>query len=234
MTNNNFNSNDFSNGCEGLENGSEQTFDKMAESVDKANVEGISSSIEENRFDEQTKETNSKDNAKFSLPTTLKDYLIFSRNFYSGFWVRLIAYIIDLIVVAALAGLLNTYSFGLLNRELYFPILGEEGLSYVVVMFSYFILMTYYFSQTLGKMIMKIKVETNKGTKLKISDVLYREVIGRLLTTALFNIPYIAVAFTDKKKGLHDYIADTVVVKEDFSSIRRQMNERLENMKQEG
>ena len=57
MTNNNFNSNDFSNGCEGLENGSEQTFDKMAESVDKANVEGISSSIEENRFDEQTKET---------------------------------------------------------------------------------------------------------------------------------------------------------------------------------
>mgnify|MGYP006978676248 FL=1 len=81
MTNNNFNSNDFSNGCEGLENGSEQTFDKMAESVDKANVEGISSSIEENRFDEQTKETNSKDNTNFSLPTTLKDYLIFSRNF---------------------------------------------------------------------------------------------------------------------------------------------------------
>ena len=81
MTNNNFNSNDFSNGCEGLENGSEQTFDKMAESVDKANVEGVSSSIEENRFDEQTKETNSKDNTNFSLPTTLKDYLIFSRNF---------------------------------------------------------------------------------------------------------------------------------------------------------
>ena len=231
MTNNNFNSNDFSNGCEGLENGSEQTFDKMAESVDKANVEGVSSSIEENRFDEQTKETNSKDNAKFSLPTTLKDYLIFSRNFYSGFWVRLIAYIIDLIVVAALAGLLNTYSFGLLNRELYFPILGEEGLSYVVVMFSYFILMTYYFSQTLGKMIMKIKVETNKGTKLKLSDVLYREVIGRLLATALFNIPYIAVIFTDKKKGLHDYIADTVVIKEDFSNIRRQMNEKIERMK---
>ena len=109
MTNNNFNSNDFSNGCEGLENGSEQTFDKMAESVDKANVEGISSSIEENRFDEQTKETTSKDNTNFSLPTTLKDYLIFSRNFYSGFWVRFIAYIIDLIVVAALAGLLNIF-----------------------------------------------------------------------------------------------------------------------------
>ena len=230
MTNNNFNSNDFSNGCEGLENGLLDISDKTSESTNKTNGEGAFSKVEENL----SKETNSKGNNDFSLPTTLKDYLIFSRNFYSGFWVRFIAYIIDLIVVAALTGLLNTYSFGLLNRELYFPILGEEGLSYVVVMFSYFILMTYYFSQTLGKMIMKIKVETNKGTKLKISDVLYREVIGRLLTTALFNIPYIAVAFTDKKKGLHDYIADTVVVKEDFSSIRRQMNERLENMKQEG
>ena len=230
MTNNNFNSNDFSNEREVLDNGLQDISDKISESTNKTNDERTFSQIEEN----QSKETNSKGNNDFSLPTTLIDYLIFSKNFYAGFWIRFIAYIIDLIVVAALAGLLNTYSFGLLNRELYFPILGEEGLSYVVVMFSYFILMTYYFSQTLGKMIMKIKVETNKGTKLKISDVLYREVIGRLLTTALFNIPYIVVAFTDKKKGLHDYIADTVVVKEDFSSIRRQMNERLENMKQEG
>ena len=230
MTNNNFNSNDFSNEREVLDNGLQDISDKISESTNKTNDERTFSQIEEN----QSKETNSKGNNDFSLPTTLKDYLIFSKNFYAGFWIRLIAYIIDLIVVAALGGLLNTFSFGLLNRELYFPILGENALSYVVAMFSYFVLMTYYFSQTLGKMIMKIKVETNKGTKLKISDVLYREVIGRLLTTALFNIPYIAVVFTDKKKGLHDYIADTVVVKEDFSSIRRQMNERLENIKQEG
>lgn len=230
MTNNNFNSNDFSNEREVLDNGLQDISDKISESTNKTNDERTFSQIEEN----QSKETNSKGNNDFSLPTTLKDYLIFSKNFYAGFWIRLIAYIIDLIVVAALGGLLNTFSFGLLNRELYFPILGENALSYVVAMFSYFVLMTYYFSQTLGKMIMKIKVETNKGTKLKISDVLYREVIGRLLTTALFNIAYIAVVFTDKKKGLHDYIADTVVVKEDFSSIRRQMNERLENMKQEG
>lgn len=62
----------------------------MAESVDKANVEGISSSIEENRFDEQTKEVNSKDNAKFSLPTTLKDYLIFLEIFIQVFGLDLL------------------------------------------------------------------------------------------------------------------------------------------------
>ena len=165
----------------------------------------------------------------FSLPTSLEDYLMLSKNFYAGFWTRFVAYVIDMIVIYAVSSLLNTISFGLLNKVLDFPILGEESLSYVIVMFTYFIAMTYFFSQTLGKMIMKIKVETNKGEKLSFADVVYRELVGRLLTIFLVYLPYLAVAFTNKKKGLHDFIADTVVVKEDFSKLRRQMNEKLES-----
>ena len=165
----------------------------------------------------------------FSLPTSLEDYLMLSKNFYAGFWTRFVAYVIDMIVIYAVSSLLNTISFGLLNKVLDFPILGEESLSYVIVMFTYFIAMTYFFSQTLGKMIMKIKVETNKGEKLSFADVVYRELVGILLTIFLAYLPYLAVAFTNKKKGLHDFIADTVVVKEDFSKLRRQMNEKLES-----
>ena len=164
-----------------------------------------------------------------TLPTSIEDYMILSKNFYAGFWTRFVAYLIDMIVIYAISSLLNTISFGLLNKVLDFPILGEESLSYVIVMFTYFILMTYFFSQTLGKMIMKIKVETNRGDKLSLADVVYRELVGRLLTIFLAYLPYLAVAFTNKKKGLHDFIADTVVVKEDFSKLRRQMNEKLEN-----
>jgi len=164
-----------------------------------------------------------------TLPTSIEDYMILSKNFYAGFWTRFIAYVLDMIVVYSLASLLNTVSFGLLNRQFDFPILGEESLSYVIVMFTYFISMTYFFSQTLGKMIMKIKVETNRGDKLSFADVVYRELVGRLLTIFLAYLPYLAVAFTNKKKGLHDFIADTVVVKEDFSKLRRQMNEKLES-----
>ena len=165
----------------------------------------------------------------FSLPTSLEDYLVLSKNFSAGFWTRFVAYVIDMIVIYAISSLLNTFSFGLLNKQLDFPILGEESLSYVIVMFTYFIAMTYFFSQTLGKMIMKIKVETNKGEKLSLADVVYRELVGRLLTIFLVYLPYLAVVFTNKKKGLHDFIADTVVVKEDFSKLRRQMNEKLES-----
>ena len=176
-----------------------------------------------------TKEAQEKVEKDFSLPTSLEDYLMLSKNFYAGFWTRFVAYIIDMIVIYAISSLLNTFSFGLLNKQLDFPILGEESLSYVIVMFTYFIAMTYFFSQTLGKMIMKIKVETNKGDKLSFTDVIYRELVGRLLTIFLANLPYLAIAFTNKKKGLHDFIADTVVVKEDFSKLRRQMNEKLES-----
>ena len=178
---------------------------------------------------EDTKEAQEKFKKDFSLPTSLEDYIILSKNFYAGFWIRFAAYLIDMIVIYAISSLLNTFSFGLLNKQLDFPILGEESLSYVIVMFTYFIAMTYFFSQTLGKMIMKIKVETNKGDKLSFTDVIYRELVGRLLTIFLANLPYLAIAFTNKKKGLHDFIADTVVVKEDFSRLRRQMNEKLES-----
>ena len=189
---------------------------------------------ESTREQEDAKETEErvrvdKKEKDLSLPTTIEDYMILSKNFYAGFWTRFVAYLIDMIVIYAISSLLNTFSFGLLNKQLDFPILGEESLSYVIVIFTYFISMTYFFSQTLGKMIMKIKVETNKGDKLGLMDVVYREVVGRLLTIFLAYLPYLAIAFTNKKKGLHDFIADTVVVKEDFSKLRRQMNEKLES-----
>ena len=195
-------------------------------------ADDIIENVEPDKDSEEARETQEKVEKvekDLSLPTTIEDYMTLSKNFYAGFWTRVVAFLIDLIVVYATASLLNTLSFGLLNKQIDFPILGEESLSYVIVIFTYFIAMTYFFSQTLGKMIMKIKVETNKGDKLSFTDVIYRELVGRLLTIFLANLPYLAIAFTNKKKGLHDYIADTVVVKEDFSKLRRQMNEHLES-----
>ena len=202
--------------------------DEVLEKISDEVVENIE--FTEDRVD--AKEVEEKVDIKekdLTLPTSIEDYMTLSKNFYAGFWIRFVAYVIDMIVIYAVASLLNTLSFGLLNKQVDFPILGEESLSYVIVMFTYFISMTYFFSQTLGKMIMKIKVETNRGDKLNLADVVYRELVGRLLTIFLAYIPYIAVAFTNKKKGLHDFIADTVVVKEDFSKLRRQMNEKLES-----
>ena len=202
--------------------------DEVSEIISDEVVENIEFTEEKVAAKEVEEKVDIKEK-DLTLPTSIEDYMILSKNFYAGFWTRFIAYVLDMIVVYSLASLLNTVSFGVLNRQFDFPILGEESLSYVIVMFTYFISMTYFFSQTLGKMIMKIKVETNRGDKLSFADVVYRELVGRLLTIFLAYLPYLAVAFTNKKKGLHDFIADTVVVKEDFSKLRRQMNEKLES-----
>ena len=192
-------------------------------------------SVETENLTQQVNQTNNQNynynnysrNVDFSLPTTFEDYVKLSENFYAGFWQRFMAYIIDLIVVASITGLFNTATLNYLNVGIKLSLIGEFTLSFIIVSFTYFILMTYFFSQTLGKVIMKIKVETNKGEKLSWSDVIYREGVGRILTTVLFYIPYLLVGILPKKKGLHDYIADTVVVKEDFSKLRKQMNEKI-------
>ena len=202
--------------------------DEVSEIISDEVVENIEFTEEKVAAKEVEEKVDIKEK-DLTLPTSIEDYMILSKNFYAGFWTRFIAYVLDMIVVYSLASLLNTVSFGVLNRQFDFPILGEESLSYVIVMFTYFISMTYFFSQTLGKMIMKVKIETNRGDKLSFADVVYRELVGRLLTIFLAYLPYLAVAFANKKKGLHDFIADTVVVKEDFSKLRRQMNEKLES-----
>ena len=202
--------------------------DEVSEIISDEVVENIEFTEEKVAAKEVEEKVDIKEK-DLTLPTSIEDYMILSKNFYAGFWTRFIAYVLDMIVVYSLASLLNTVSFGVLNRQFDFPILGEESLSYVIVMFTYFISMTYFFSQTLGKMIMKVKIETNRGDKLSFADVVYRELVGRLLTIFLAYLPYLAVAFANKKKGLHDFIADTVVVKEDFSKLRSQMNKKLDS-----
>ena len=207
----------------------ESTTNNESNEMQQSDYQSSESKINQNN--EQSAKTenyyNYNRSVDFSVPTTFEDYVKLSENFYAGFWQRFMAYIIDLIVVASITGLFNTVTLNYLNVGVKLSLIGEYTLSFIIVLFTYFILMTYFFSQTLGKVIMKIKVETNKGEKLSWSDVIYREVVGRILTTVLFYIPYLLIGILPKKKGLHDYIADTVVVKEDFSKLRKQMNEKI-------
>lgn len=181
-------------------------------------------------------ENNSKEaepaEENFFLPTSLEEYKNLSRNFYAGFWIRVIAYVIDMIVVLSLSRLFNTLTFNVLGKIVNIPIVGEIGISEVIILFSYNILMIYFLGQTLGKMAMKIVVKPNKPGKLSLKDVVYREFVGKLLNMGLSYLPYLSVAFTTKKLGLHDYIADTVVIKEDFVKIREQMNEKIAKINQ--
>lgn len=134
---------------------------------------------------------------------------------FAGFWMRFWAYLLDVIVVFSINGLLLS-PLKMVNDgapiEIGFWTL--TGILSGIVYYVYFVLMTKYFQQTLGKMVFGLKVVPEKDDTLRWTDLLFREVIGRFIYNVAFGLKllYIVVAFTEEKQGIHDMIGNTRVV----------------------
>lgn len=133
---------------------------------------------------------------------------------YAGFWTRFWAYLLDLIVI----GSINRMILNPIFRALDVPLI-EDGIfspmavATAVVFYLYFVLMTKFLGQTLGKMVFGLKVVELDGKRLTWGTVIFREWIGRFISATVL-VLYIVVAFTKKKQGLHDIFADTTVIYE--------------------
>ncbi|WP_277585525.1 RDD family protein [Psychrobacillus antarcticus] len=139
----------------------------------------------------------------------------------AGFWIRFWAYIVDILVLASVGMLLikpifRLFSLELNNPEWYAPF----TIITAVIFYAYFVLMTKLCNQTVGKMIFGIRVISKDGGNLKWGTVIFREWIGRLISIIPLSIPYLVVAFTPKKQGVHDFIADTLVVHESVYDVK--------------
>lgn len=135
---------------------------------------------------------------------------------YAGFWLRFWAYLIDLVAVWSLDHLLVKPIFKMLNISQYdFEIFSPITIGSAIVFYLYFVLMTKYFGQTLGKMVLGIRVVSLKDQSLTWGTVIFRELIGRFIVrTLMFGFTYILVGVLPKKQGLHDIFADTSVIQE--------------------
>ncbi|MFT9820994.1 RDD family protein [Lysinibacillus sp. NPDC056185] len=143
-------------------------------------------------------------------PITNKNYALKT----AGFWIRFWAFLLDGFVITAIGGILVNPIFYLMDWSLsetvwYAPI----SILSAILYYSYFVLMTRFFGQTLGKMIFGLRVISLKHEKLTWSDVLFRDWIGRIINS-IFMPLYILVGILPNNQGLHDYFADTTVVHE--------------------
>ncbi|HJF33655.1 MAG TPA: RDD family protein [Sporosarcina psychrophila] len=132
---------------------------------------------------------------------------------YAGFWTRLWAYAIDLLVLSAISGIIVKPIFRVAGWEITNPsffLFSTYKFTILILLLLYFALMTRYLQQTVGKMIMGIKVAAKDGGKLTWSAVIFREVIGRFISKMLV-VPYLLVLFMPRKEALHDLFADTIV-----------------------
>lgn len=135
----------------------------------------------------------------------------------AGFWMRFWAFILDSLVISAVVGVTIRPLFSVMDWDLagsnwYAPVTILSGL----IFYAYFVLMTKFLKQTLGKMVFGLKVEKDNGEPLDWMTVLFREGVGRFINGTLLHLPYLIVAFAPKNKSVADYFADTVVVHENL------------------
>ena len=131
---------------------------------------------------------------------------------YGGFWIRVVAYIIDAIILTIVGGVLASL-FGVsweTDWEHYDPTFNLVSL---VIGWLYFALLeSSERGATVGKMVMGLRVVTSDGQRLSFMNATGRY-FAKILSAIILCIGFIMVAFTDKKRGLHDIIAGTLVIK---------------------
>ncbi len=134
---------------------------------------------------------------------------------FAGFWMRFWAYLLDLLIIGSIDRLIVNPIFRLLNIPLFEShMFAPISIVTAIIFYAYFVLMTKFFNQTLGKMVFGLKVVDLEGKSLTWGTVIFREWIGRFISATIFFVGYIIIAFLPKKQGLHDLFTDTTVVHE--------------------
>ncbi len=126
---------------------------------------------------------------------------------YAGFWIRLVAALIDLVLIAALLGPLT---MALTGKG---PTLTEGGLLNFLAPAVAIIAFWNWKSATPGKMLLRLEI-VDAGTlgKPALSQWLLRY-LGYVLSAIVLLIGFIWIGFDDRKQGWHDKIATTLVVR---------------------
>jgi uncharacterized RDD family membrane protein YckC len=134
----------------------------------------------------------------------------------AGFWIRLFAFLIDLLVIAGLNAIIwGSILPDLTESSFLYQVLHTNGLFLGLTGAAYFILTTRCFQQTLGKMIVGIKVVQRSGEPLSWITVIFRELVARSLSQIMgLNLGYMVCWFNAEKRCAHDFLSDTWVVYE--------------------
>lgn len=138
---------------------------------------------------------------------------------YAGFFVRLAAYLTDIIIVWCAMLVIRipvwvttvTSPNNFFVRDFIFQYSIKDILFYLMQA-AYFILLTYFTGSTLGKKIFQIRVVSTEERKMTFFEVVFRETVGRFLSALILSIGYIMIAVDKQKRGLHDILSDTNVV----------------------
>jgi uncharacterized RDD family membrane protein YckC len=146
---------------------------------------------------------------------------------YAGFWVRFVAWLIDAIIMMVVGGIINFAVVGTLFNiprpepgqdpaALLASLAGIYGVVYLVNMVIGCTYEAFFVSSSLsatpGKLALGLKVLRPGGGRVTLGRAVGRY-FAKVLSAMILCIGYIIAAFDAQKRGLHDMICDTRVVR---------------------
>lgn len=132
---------------------------------------------------------------------------------YAGFWARLLAMVLDIIVLYGLLKIMGLIVSGWMSHFITICL-------FLMVITLYFVVLTCLYGQTLGKMVIGIKVKRDRegmengerDRAITWDEALFRELIGRTLSGLCLFIGFIMISFQPKRQALHDHLSRFIVV----------------------
>ena len=142
-------------------------------------------------------------------------------NPYAGFWIRVLAYIIDtmilqfassILIVVVLGAALGAGGMG--DAFVGGAVIASYGLNLAINWLYFAILESSRWQGTVGKQALKLIVTDQNGERIGFGRATGRY-FAKILSTLIFLIGFFMVGWTERKQGLHDLIAGTLVHKAD-------------------
>ena len=142
---------------------------------------------------------------------------------YGGFWWRVLAVMIDAIVlniaegvISAIFGFNSLSIFGGLSGLAAIPSMTTfgiaGGLNFLLMALYHSVMVSSKYQGTLGKLAVGLVVTDMNGNRVRFLRARGRY-FATFLSALIFCIGYLMVGWTKQKQGLHDMIAGTLVYK---------------------
>ena len=129
---------------------------------------------------------------------------------YVGFWMRLLAWMIDSVVVGVGLSLLRSL-FAMADVLTYGFI---EDVDWVFLIAPlYFVISTGVYGRTLGKLVLGMMVVRHDGKAPGLGYALLREVVGKFVSVIALFLGFLWIAWSREKQGWHDHMAGTRVIR---------------------
>jgi uncharacterized RDD family membrane protein YckC len=137
---------------------------------------------------------------------------------YGGFGRRIIAFIIDILVLQAAALLVTIAGLLVMGADTE-GLSGESGSLFSAYCTAAAVMNLFYFTyfhgttgQTIGKRVFGMKVIQSTGEPMR-AGVAFLRWVGYLVSWMVFFLGFLWIAFDGRKQGWHDKIAGTCVIR---------------------